>query len=133
MSIVPTPPIPDMLDSEFCPSVTIKLGKKEFRLAFTMASVLAFKAKTGRNMFTLEGWSNFSLRDDPEAVLAFFWAALQTYHPQITFDEVLRMANFGNMKLISEKCEEALQVHMPKSESDVGEGTPTTEAPKSIG
>jgi hypothetical protein len=58
---------------------------------------------------------------------------LQTYHPQVTFDEVLRLANFGNMTLISKKCEEALEVYMPKKDVDVGEPKPTTEVPLSVG
>ena len=107
-----------LLDDELCPAVVIKLGKREYRLAFSMASVLAMKAKTGRNLFTVEGWQNFSLRDDPEAILAFFWAALQTYHADLSFERVSRMANFGNMKLISDKCEEALRVYLPKPEPD---------------
>src|ERR1700727_636616 len=103
-----------LLDNEITPPVTIKLAKKEYRLDFSMASVLAFKAKTGRNVFTPEGWQGFNLKDDPEAIVAFFWAALQTYHPELTFDAVLRMANFRNMKSISEACEQALQVYMPE-------------------
>ena len=121
---------PDILDEELTPSVLIKLGKREYRIAFTMASVLAFKQKTGRNMFTQEGWTNFSLRDDPEAVLAFFWAALQTYYPEITFDQVARMANFKNMKLISEKCEEALKIYT--QDDDAGEQKPAAET-QSVG
>jgi hypothetical protein len=122
----------DLLDDEFCKPVILKLGKREYRLAFTMAAVLAMKQKTGRNLFTNEGWANFSLRDDPEAILAFFWSALQTYQPELTFERTSRLANIGNMKLISDKCMEALSVYLPAPEPDSGEQPPTTE-PQSIG
>jgi hypothetical protein len=130
---MPTPTSPDVLDDEITPSVLLTLGKKEYRLAFPMGAVLAFKAKTGRNIFTVEGWNNFSLHDDPEAILAFFWAALQTYQPEITYEKAGRLANFGNMKLITDKCEEALRVFMPKPEAEADPTPePTTEA-RSIG
>lgn len=124
----------ELLDEEICPSVHIAIGKKSYRLAFTMASVLAFKAKTGRNMFIKAGWENFNLRDDPASILAFFWAALQSFHPEITFEKAGRMANFGNMSLIADKCNEALMVFLPKPEetADDPQKEPT-KAAQSIG
>lgn len=106
----------DILDQEITPSVPITLGKKTYKLAFSMAAVLAFKQKTGRNMFSAEGWTGFNLRDDPDSICAFFWAALQTFHPEITYEQALRMANFSNMRLISDKCDEALKVFFPTPE-----------------
>src|SRR6202035_1795177 len=97
-----------LLDEEICKPVTITLGKKTYRLDFSMASVLAFKKATGRNVFTPEGWTGFNLKDDPEAILMFFWASLVTHHPEITFEQVSRLANFRNMGLISQKCAEAV-------------------------
>jgi hypothetical protein len=123
----------DLLDDELTPPVILKLGKREYRLAFSMASVLAFKKVTGRNFFTPEGWEGFSLKEDPESIVAFFWAALQTYHSDISLERAARIANFGNMPLISQKCNEALQTYLPKQDADVGEEKPTTEAPMSIG
>jgi hypothetical protein len=118
----------ELLSDEITPPVTIKLGKKEYRLDFSMASVLAFKQKTGRNVFTPEGWSGFNLRDDPEAILAFFWAALLTYHPEITFEQVSRLANFRNMKTISEACEKALAVYLPESAPGELNGSATAQS-----
>src|ERR1700684_1667051 len=111
-------PVPDLLDDEFTPSVLITLGKKTFRLAFTMASVLAFKRATGRNMFVEIGWEGFNLRDDPDSILAFFWASLQTYHPEITLEKAGRMVHFGNMSLVARKCDEALVAYMPVPDPD---------------
>lgn len=125
-----------LLDEEICPSVLLKLGKKEFRLAFSMASVLAFKKVTGRNLFVGEGWQGFNLREDPEAIVAFFWSALQTFHPEVTLDQATRLANFGNMRVISEKCNECLMVFMPVPDPNAGEtGEPTMkpQQKKSIG
>jgi hypothetical protein len=118
----------ELLDEEICPSVTITIGKKDYRLAFSMASVLAFKEKTGRNMFVKAGWDKFNLRDDPDSILAFFWAALQTFHGDLTYARVSRMANFGNMGLIADKCNEALTVFLPKPEE--GETDPKKEPAK---
>jgi hypothetical protein len=114
----------ELLDEEFCPSVRITLGKKEYRLAFAMGSVLAFKKVTGRNMFIHEGWQGFNLRDDPDSILAFFWAALQAYHPDISMEKAGRMANFGNMALIADKCNEALSVFLPKPEETKSDPMP---------
>jgi hypothetical protein len=122
----------ELLSDEITPPVTIKLARKEYRLDFSMASVLAFKSRTGRNVFTPEGWTGFNLKDDPEAIVAFFWAALQTYHPDLTFDAVLRMANFRNMGMISRKCEEALQVYMPEPDP-TGEAKEPLTAAQSVG
>ena len=123
-------PTPDLLDDEFTPSVLITLGKKEYRLAFTMASVLAFKQATGRNMFVEIGWDNFSLRDDPDSILAFFWAALQTYHSEITLEKAGRMVHFGNMALVASKCNEALTAYMPAPDPDANpKQEPTKTAP----
>jgi hypothetical protein len=123
----------EMLDAEICPSVTITLGKKEYRLAFSMASVLAFKQKTGRNMFVPTGWDKFNLRDDPDAILSFFWAALQTYHPNISYEQCGRMANFGNMSLITDKCNEALMAFMPAPEPNADPQKEPTKPAQSIG
>jgi hypothetical protein len=106
--------VEELLDEEICPSVKIQLGTKEYRLAFSMGSVLAFKARTGRNMFVQSGWDGFNLKDDPDSILAFFWSALQTFHPEITYEKAGRMANFGNMSLISQRCNEALTAYLPK-------------------
>lgn len=126
-------PVPDVLDDEITPSVTLTLGKKEYRLSYPMGAVLAFKKLTGRNIFTVEGWNNFNLKDDPEAILGFFWASLQTFHPEITLEKAGRLANFGNMKKITDKCEEALRLYMPPPEADADPiSEPTTEA-QSIG
>jgi hypothetical protein len=126
-------PIPDALDEEFCPSVTVKLGRKEYRLGFSMASVLAFKRQTGRNLFTGDGWVNFNLRDDPDSIVAFFWAALQTFHPEISYDQATRMANFGNMKKIADACNKALAAFLPESDGDEGETKEPPITEKSIG
>jgi hypothetical protein len=129
-----TTPTPEqLLDDEICKPVTIKLAKKEYRLDFSMASVLAFKSRTGRNVFTPEGWQGFNLKDDPEAILAFFWASLLTFQPDITFEQVARLANFRNMKLISQRCEEALQVYMPEPDPQGEEKEPTKPELQSIG
>jgi hypothetical protein len=117
----------DVLDAEIASPVEIKLGKKTYKLAFSMASVLAFKQKTGRNFFTPEGWEKFNLRDDPESVIAFFWAALQTFHPEVTFDQAARMADFGNMRRIADKCNEALSVHLPAPEPKAENEDPQPE------
>jgi hypothetical protein len=126
----------DILDDEICPPVTLKLNKTEYRLDFSMASVLAFKKATGRNLFTSEGWQSFNLRDDPESIVAFFWAALQTHHPEISLEQASRMANFRNMRRISEKCNEALAVYLPTPEPKAEDTDPQPEPPipaKSIG
>src|ERR1700733_10713073 len=123
----------DLLDEEFCPSVRITLGRKEYRLAFTMGSVLAFKKVTGRNMFIHEGWQGFNLRDDPDSILAFFWSALQPYHPEVTYEKAGRMANFGNMGLIADKCNEALSVFLPKPEENKSDPTTEPTPAQSIG
>jgi hypothetical protein len=104
----------EMLEDEITPHVVITLGKKDYRLAFSMGAVLAFKQKTGRNMFVQSGWDGFNLKEDPESILAFFWSALQTFHPEITYEKAGRMANFSNMGLISQKCNEALTAYLPK-------------------
>lgn len=119
----------DILDEEITPSVDITLGKKTYKLALSMASILAYKQKTGRNIFTPEGWKKFSVREDPESVIAFFWAALQTYHPELTFEHVTRMANFKNMGQISRKCNETLEVFMPPK-PEGAEENPQTEPTK---
>jgi hypothetical protein len=108
----------ELLDDEICPSVTVKLGKKEYRLAFTMCAVLAFKKATGRNIFVEIGWEGFNLRDDPDSILAFFWAALQTYHPEITLEKAGKMVHFGNMTLVANRCHDALRVFMPEAGVD---------------
>ena len=121
----------DFLDDAINPVTILQLGKKELHLAFTMNSVLAFQDKTGRNLYTAEGWQNFTLRDDPAAILAFFWACLIPNHPEITYVQAGNMATLSNMNKIAEACEKTLRANMP--EADVGEETPTTAAPKSVG
>jgi len=123
----------EILDEELCPSVVIKLGKKEYRLAFSMGSVLAFKRATGRNMFVKAGWEGFNLRDDPDSILAFFWAALQTYHSDISLEKAAKMANFGNMSLIADKCNEALMAFLPTPEEDANPRKEPTKKAQSIG
>lgn len=120
----------DELANEITPPVAITISGKDYQLSFaSMRSVLAFKQKTGRNLFTAEGWKGLRPAEDPESCVAFFWASLQQFHKEVSYEQATDMLSFKNLAQVFAKCEEAAIAALPKREETAvpnAEGQPAT-------
>src|SRR5882724_11421640 len=95
----------DALQKELAKPGVLALGDLEYPFAFPMGAILAYKEKTGDNLFQLENWKKINPAEDPERFLYCLWAGLHAYDPDqgklvpaLTVDQISAKVDFANVK-----------------------------------
>ena len=114
----------DALQKELAKPGIITLGGQQYSFAFPMGAILAYKDKTGDNLFQLENWKKINPAEDPERFLFCLWAGLHRYDfeqhklvPSLTVDEISAVVDFANVKDLAQAIGDTLNSYFPKSES----------------
>lgn len=106
----------DELKEMIAPTVLLKLGDKEYKLAFSNLSAIKFEQKTGKRLFDLS-WKEDT--NDPAISTALLWAALQDYHPDVTFEQAARLHYPKNYRRVGEAIAQAWRNCMPEPDPNV--------------
>lgn len=109
----------DDLKEAIAPVVKLKLGEKEYHLAFSNLSAIRFEQKTGKRLFDLS-WKEDTA--DPAVSTALLWAALQDYHPEITFEQAARLYYPKVYLRVGKAIAEAWRNCMPEPEEALPNG-----------
>lgn len=89
-----------------------------YRMALSMHSLALIRKQTGMKLTALIK----SMQDegddvDPDKITAVIWAAIQTYHPDVTFDGAARMVPPGGIGELAGKIEELFQSAFPQNKA----------------
>lgn len=109
----------DELQHEIAPPVVLTLGGKDYQLAFSNLSAIRFEQKTGKRLFDLS-WKEDTA--DPSVSTALLWAALQDYHPEITFEQAARLYYPKVYVRVGKAIAEAWKNCMPEPEEALPNG-----------
>jgi hypothetical protein len=116
--------------------VIITLAGKSYRLAYPIAAVIAYKQRTGDNLFQPESWNRISPGEDPERFLACLWAGLRTHHPELTEQQLSGLVDFSNAVELTLAVTRALVSCFPRAKEEdegaeqKGEPDPNLPAPE---
>jgi hypothetical protein len=98
--------------------IELVVDGKTYRMALSMHSLSLLRKRTGISLVelgkALEGDA------DPENISAVLWAAIQTYHPDVSFEDVARMVPAGGMEELTEKMQEVFVAAFPKQNESAG-------------
>jgi hypothetical protein len=117
----------DVLEKELTGGgpVMVKLGEKEYPLAYPMHAVLLYKQLTGDNLFQGNCWQKIAPMDDPERFMACLFAGLHVYdrqtdtwHAQLSREELGVLIDFGNVHDLCIAITRALTRFFPKAKKD---------------
>lgn len=101
----------ELLQEAIAPPVSVKLGGKEYQLAFSMLSAIKFQEKTGKDLFSLE-WKTDARRADIS--VALLWAALIHYQPDMSFEQAARLVSPKNQVEAASAVAQAWNNCMPE-------------------
>lgn len=106
----------DELKEMIAPAVPLKLGDKEYKLAFSNLSAIKFQEKTGKRLFDLSWKEDTS---DPAISTALLWSALQDNHPEVTFEQAARLYYPKNYRRVAGAIAQAWRNSMPEPDPNV--------------
>lgn len=105
-------------------SVDITIKDKTYKMVFDFNAVAEVEQMTSRNLMTKEGWDDLNGRE----VSILFWSTLQAEQPDITLQQVRKLMNTRNIKLITDKVMEAWTLSKVEETADPTPGL-TVPAP----
>jgi hypothetical protein len=94
--------------------VELVVDAKTYRMALSMHSLSLLRQKTGFSLKDL-GQALEGDSADPDHITAVLWAAIQTYHPDVTFDDVARMVPDGGLEELTAKMQEVFVAAFPQA------------------
>ena len=116
----------DVLRKEITPGSSIVLDGIEFRLTLPVRAVLAFKQRTGIDLFN--PGVEVSKAETTENIVGLFHAMIGQSQPEITFDRLTDIIDLGNIAQVRAAVMECVASYLPdKRTREEGEESPNAE------
>ena len=126
----------DALRNELAKPGKLTLDGQQYPFAFPMGAILAYKEKTGDNLFQLENWKKINPAEDPERFLYCLWAGLHRYDqeehklvPALSVDAIAAVVDFANVKDLAQAIGDTLNSYFPKAVESADPNAAKAESP----
>lgn len=116
--------------AELQPSTILELGGKTYQLVFTFRAIRTVKTRLRAQGIRLNLLRTINFEQiDADTLPELLSAALQTYHPELTFDDVMALITLREvMKIIAAVAQAYMEsVSDPDAEVKSAEGDPQPE------
>lgn len=104
----------DNLTREINAGSAVTLHGSEYRLTLPVRAVLAFKQRTGVDLFNLE--KDHGPAETTENMLALFHCMIAEHHPEVTFDDVTLLVDLGNIRQTRQAVIACIVSYLPPEE-----------------
>ncbi len=94
--------------------VKVTLAGNEYKLKFTLNSMIKFEEETGKQIMEPGALDNMNMKE----LRVMLWACIKSDEKQLTLDEVGEMIELDQLTEITEALTQAFEVSTPESTSE---------------